>query len=115
MREHPQKIEELQIEIARIGAELQTVREKIGSREALMTLDVVTARDEGGKPLYSNESLRAAALTLAKENDEELSSLKSQEKTLEQNRSEMFARLERFRLEFKLFLLDREAELKNAI
>ena len=113
MREHPQKIEELQFEIARVGGELQTIREEIGSREALMTLDVVTARDEGGKPLYSNESLRAAALTLAKEQSEELNELKTREKTLEQTRSELFARLERFRLEFKLFLLDREAEIKR--
>ena len=102
MREHPQKIEEL-----------QTVREEIGSKEALMTLDIVTARDEGGKPLYSNESLRAAALTLAKEQSEELNELKNREKTLEQTRGESFARLERLRLEFKLFLLDREAEIKR--
>lgn len=113
MREHPQKIEELQIEITRVGAELQAVREEIGSREALMTLDIVTARDEGGKPLYSNESLRAAALTLAKEQSEELNELKNREKALEQTRGESFARLERLRLEFKLFLLDREAEIKR--
>ena len=113
MREHPQKIEELQIEIARVGAELQAVREEIGSREALMTLDIVTARDESGKPLYSNESLRAAALTLAKEQSEELNELKNREKALEQTRGELFARLERLRLEFKLFLLDREAEIKR--
>ncbi len=113
MREHPQKIEELQIEIARVGSELQTIREDIGKREALMTLDVITARDESGKPLYSNESLRNAALTLAKEQSEELNELKTGEKALEQTRSEMFARLERLRLEFKLFLLDREAEIKR--
>lgn len=113
MREHPQKIEEIQIEIARVGTELQTVREEIGNREALMTLDVVTARDESGKPLYSNESLRVAALTLAKEQSDELNDLKTREKALEQNRSELFARLERLRLEFKLFLLDHEAEIKR--
>ena len=113
MREHPQKIEEIQIEIARVGTELQTVREEIGKLEALMTLDVVTARDEGGKPLYSNESLRAAALTLAKEQSEELNELKTREKTLDQRRSELFARLERLRLEFKLFLLDQGAEIKR--
>ena len=113
MREHPQKIEELQIEIARVTAELQTVRDQIGNREALMTLEIVTARDDDGKPLYSNESLRAAALALAKEQSEELNSLKNREKALEQNRSEFFARLERLRLEFKLFLLDREAEINR--
>ncbi|MDQ4123185.1 MAG: hypothetical protein M3209_17245 [Acidobacteriota bacterium] len=113
MREHPQKIEELQIEIARITSELQTIREELGSREALMTLDVVTARDESGKPLYSNELLRTAALTLAKEQSEELKDLKIREKIIEQTRSEMFARLERLRMEFKLFLLDREAEIKR--
>ena len=102
-----------QIEIARVGAEQQAVREEIGSREALMTLDIVTARDEGGKPLYSNESLRAAALILAKEQSEELNELKNREKALEQTRGEMFARLERLRLEFKLFLLDQEAEIKR--
>lgn len=113
MREHPRKIEELQIEIARVGGELETVRGEIGRREALITLDVVTARDEGGKPLYSNESLRTAALTLAKEQSEELNDFKIRERTLEQTRSELFARLERLRLEFKLFLLDEEAEIKR--
>jgi hypothetical protein len=113
MREHPRKIEELSLEIARVSAELQDVREEIGSREAFMALEVATARDEAGKPLYSNESLRAAALTLAKEQSEEIKALRHQEKTFEQNRSEMFARLERLRLEFKLFLLDREAEINR--
>ena len=113
MREHPQKIEELQIELSRATSELQTIREEIGGREALLTLDVVTAKDETGKPLYSNESLRAAALILAKEQSAEINELKTREKSLEQTRSELFARLERLRLEFKLFLLDREAEIKR--
>jgi predicted nucleic acid-binding Zn-ribbon protein len=112
MRDYPQKIEELQIEIARVSSELQTAREEIGNREALLTLDVVSTRDEAGKPLYPNEALRSAALTLARENSEELKDLRNREKLLEQTRSELFARLERLRLEFKLFLLDREAEIK---
>jgi hypothetical protein len=113
MREHPRKIEELSLEIARLDAELQDVREEIGSREAFMTLEIGAARDEAGKPLYSNETLRAAALTLAKEQSEDTKALRHQEKTLEQTRSEMFARLERLRFEFKLFLLDREAEINR--
>lgn len=113
MREHPQKIEELQIELARVNTELQTIRDEIAGKEALLTLDVVTAKDETGKPLYSNESLRAAALTLAKEQSPELNELKTREKNLDQIRSELYARLERLRLEFKLFLLDQEAEFKR--
>ena len=113
MREHPQKIEELQIELTRVTTELQTIREEIGGKEALLVLDVVTAKDETGKLLYSNESLRNAALILAKEQSAELNELKNREKFLEQTRSELFARLERLRSEFKLFLLDREAEIKR--
>ncbi len=51
MREHPEKIERISIEIVEINERLQTLRDQIGKQEALMTLEIVTAKDESGKPL----------------------------------------------------------------
>jgi predicted nucleic acid-binding Zn-ribbon protein len=113
MREHPQKIEELQLQIADLNRDLDDVREKVATREALMTIEIVTARDETGKPLYSNESMRAAAVTLAKNNSEELRNLWEQENNFEYKKSELFARLERLRLEFKLYLIERQEEINR--
>jgi seryl-tRNA(Sec) selenium transferase len=108
MREHPEKIEQISLEIADLNERLQSLRERIGKHEALMTLEIVTAKDEQGKALYPNESLRSAALVLSKDNSAELQSLIAEERETERRRAETFARLERLRLEFKLFLLDRQ-------
>ena len=78
-----------------------------------MTLEIVTAKDEQGKPLYPNESLRNAALILSKDQSEELQNLIVEERTAERSRAELFARLERLRLEFKLFLLDEQKQIAS--
>jgi hypothetical protein len=52
MREHPEKIEQINLKIIQINERLQNVRDQIGKQEALMTLEIVTAKDELGKPLY---------------------------------------------------------------
>lgn len=106
MREHPEKIEQTSLEIAGLNERLQTLREQIGRQEALMTLEIVTAKDDLGKPLYPNESLRNAALVLSKDQSDELQNLINEEREIERSRAELYARLERLRLEFKLFLLD---------
>lgn len=111
MREHPEKIEQISLEIAGLNEKLQSLRDQIGNQEALMTLEIVTAKDEQGKPLYPNESLRNAALVLSKHQSEELQSLISEEREIDRRRAASFARLERLRLEFKLFLLDEGKEI----
>ncbi|MBA3694196.1 MAG: hypothetical protein H0X49_17640 [Acidobacteria bacterium] len=108
MREHPEKIEQINLKIIQINERLQNVRDQIGKQEALMTLEIVTAKDELGKPLYPNESLRNAALLLSKDQSAELQNLITEERATEHHRAELFAQLERLRLEFRLFLLDKQ-------
>ena len=114
MREHPEKIEQVSLEIANVTESLQNVRDQIGKQEAVLTLEIVTAKDEAGKPLYPNESLRNAALTLLKDQSEELQKLIFEERAYEKKRAEFFASLERLRLEFKLFLIDKQIEIGSA-
>ncbi len=110
MREYPAQIEALSNELTEVTEKIEDIRKQIGHYEAILTLDIVAAKDEKSKPLYSNESLREAALTLAREQSEELKPLYVEIRELERRRAELFAKLERLRLEFRLFLIERAAD-----
>lgn len=72
MNNYPERIEQANVTLANLNLEITDLRDRIGVREALMSLDVLTATDDKDKPLYGNETARSAALTLEKSNDAEL-------------------------------------------
>ena len=113
MRDHPEKIEHLQKEIIDINFAISKERERLNIIESDITIDVNTAKGVDGKPLFSNDSLRKAAITKQCDDDSEYTKIKSDLEDSERNRLYKLAELERLRLEFKLFLLDRQEEINS--
>lgn len=113
MRNHPEKIEQLQKEITDINFTIAKERERLNIIESDITIEVNTAKGIDGKLLFSNDSLRKAAVTKQCDDDPEYTSIKNSLEDIERDRLYKLAELERLRLEFKLFLLDREEEISN--
>ena len=70
------------------------------------------AKDDAAKPVFPNEAARNATFQITCGEHEELQNLIAERGQQEFKRAELFARLERLRLKFKLYLLEREAEIK---
>ena len=58
----PEEIEATFLHIAAMDEQLKVLRSSIRTVEIDITLDVVGARDDRGKPVLSNEMLREAAV-----------------------------------------------------
>lgn len=69
-------IADLSKERQTIHKKQQQIRDKINVIRAKLIIDIGTARDDRGKPVYSNEHLRNAALTLRLDENEEYQRLK---------------------------------------
>ena len=113
MRHHPEKIELLQKEITDINFTIAKERERLNIIESDITIEVNTAKGIDGKPLFSNDSLRKAAITKQCDDEYEYTRIKNGLEESEKNRLYKMAELERLRLEFKLFLLDRQEEISD--
>ena len=113
MRDHPEKIETLQKEITDINFTISKERERLNIIESDITIDVNTAKGTDGKSLFSNDSLRKAAVTKQCSDDTDFTSIKNTIEELERNRWYKLSEVERLRLEFKLFLLDRQEEINS--
>ncbi len=111
MTNFPERIEQLAMQTAAKGREVQDLREQIGLKESAATLEILNARDEEGRPLYSNETARGAALALALAANPKHTELKRRLAAAETERAELLANLERARGEFRLHLLDRQQEI----
>lgn len=79
--------------------------------EIIETLDIAATKTGEGKPLYSNETTRTAALALRLLGNGDYTDLKEALARAERKRQELTARLERLRGEFKLALVERQAEI----
>ena len=107
----PERIEQLALQQAAKSREVQDLREQISQRESAATLEILNARDEEGRPLYTNETARNAALKLALAANTRYTELERRLVTVETERATLLANLERARNEFRLHLLDRQAEI----
>jgi hypothetical protein len=72
------QIAELQRRKLSVEKQKQKLRDRIHIIRAKLTIEIGTAKDNKGKPVYSNESLRDAALTLKLEEHSEYSTLRDQ-------------------------------------
>jgi hypothetical protein len=74
-------------DLARQRHSIRKQQQKIWDRtsviRAKLTIDIATAKDDKGKPIYSNEQLREAALTLGLAEDEEFQGLKERLRALD--------------------------------
>ncbi len=79
--------------------------------EIIETLDIAAAKTRDGKPLYSNEATRDVTLALRLLGNEDYAELKETLARAERKRQELTARIERLRGEFKVYLLECQAEI----
>ena len=108
---YPERIEAVSLTIAAKNREMTALRNEIELKQSAATLEILNARDENAKPLYSNETARSAAIRLALAANPRYQELESKLAAVEMDRARAFAALERLRGEFKLYLLDRQQEV----
>jgi hypothetical protein len=111
MKNHPETIERLLRETADMNLGIERERESLGVIEANTQIEIATAKGEDGKPLFSNDTIRKAAFTKAI-SENALYVVRSQSlEELEKQRLYTQAHVERLKMKFKLYLLDREQEI----
>ena len=111
---YPSDIERTVLELAECNRQSAELRERLAATESLIIQDIAAAKTPEGKPQFSNESVRAAELTLRMRADAESADIKAQIERGEMQKQLHLARLERLRGEFKLYLVERQAEIATA-
>ena len=105
-----QRLAELIDELAKLSKRqhaLHRKRQEIVYRTILirapLVIDIAKAKDEKGKPVYSNEQLREAALTLRLEKNDEYRRLRAERLELEDQDDELITEVNRL-VDHKLLL-----------
>ena len=111
MHKYPEQIEETSLRLSETTQAISELRERIAEIEAIETLEIVNAKTPEGKPQFSNESTRNAELVLRLRQNKDTVELKQMLTAHEQQRAQMLARLERLRGDFKIALLERQADI----
>jgi len=111
--DYPERIEAVSLTIAAKNREMTDLRNQLDLKQSAATLEILNAKDEQARPLYSNETARTAAIKLALAANTRYQELERKLAAAEMDRAAAFASLERLRGEFKLYLLDRQQELGN--
>jgi hypothetical protein len=111
--DYPERIEAVSLTIAAKNREIADLRNQMDLKQSAATLEILNAKDENARPLYSNETARSAAIKLALAANPRYQELERKLSAAEMDRAQAFAGLERLRGEFKLHLLDRQQELSN--
>ena len=108
MRDLLNQLQRVGNDLANLNYQLQLDREALALREATISLAILDARNETGKPLYSNETARAAALTIRLNEDAEYRIQQAAIRNAERERGHLQALLEQLRGLFKVELLERQ-------
>ena len=115
MRDLLNQLQRVGNDLANLNYQLQLDRAALALREATISLAILDARNETGKPLYSNETARAAALALRLNEDADYRIQQAAIRNAERERGHLQAMLEQLRGLFKVELLERqEAIATNA-
>jgi phosphoglycerate-specific signal transduction histidine kinase len=77
------RLAELEKKRHELRRERRMTSDRVSVIRAELMIDIAKARDEKGKPIYSNENLRRAALTLRMEENEEYQGLKERQRDLD--------------------------------
>jgi phosphoglycerate-specific signal transduction histidine kinase len=77
------RLAELEQKRHELRRERRATSDRVSVIRAELMIDIAKARDEKGKPIYSNENLRRAALTLRMEENEECQGLKERQRDLD--------------------------------
>lgn len=108
---YPEQIEKASLDLAETQREAARLRERLAETESLLTLEINNAKTPEGKALYSNEATRNAELTLRLRDEPEAMEIKRMLERADERRTRQLAQLERLRGEFKLHLVERQAEI----
>ena len=84
------QIAELERKKLKLEKEQETVRDRQRIIHSELLLEINMAKDEKGKPIYSNEHLRRAALHLKLEEHEEYLELRKKSRLIEHERREIY-------------------------
>jgi hypothetical protein len=112
---YPEQIEETALLLGEVQREAAEQRERLAEIESILTLEVAGAKSPEGKPLYSNEAARSAELTLRLRGHEDAAQIRGLLERADDKKTRLLARLERLRGEFKLLLVERQAETAAAL
>jgi hypothetical protein len=95
-------------DLAELNYQLQLDREALAALEAEISLQILDAKNDVGKPLYSNETARANALTLQLRQHTDYQYRLANIRATEQERARLQAGLEQLRGLFKVELIERQ-------
>ena len=112
---YPQQIEKAALDLAEVQREAAEQRERLAEIESILTLEIAGAKSPEGKPLYSNEAVRSAELVLRLREHEDASQIKGLLERADEKKARLLVHLERLRGEFKLYLVERQAEAIAAL
>jgi hypothetical protein len=113
MQNYPQLIAEQAQALAAIARELTDLRNLSARIEHECLLTVITATNDAGKPLHSNETARQAAHQALLYANQSWLANRERVAELEQRKAEANAQLERLRGEFKIAIVERQAQIVN--
>jgi hypothetical protein len=112
MNNYPEQIEQTAINIANLAREINAIRSDMREIEIEQMGEVLSATDSATmKPLFSNDKQRDYALAVRLGDDGQYCALKVSLAERELEKGIAAAKLERLRAEFKLHLLDRQADI----
>jgi hypothetical protein len=98
-----------------VSRKLGEIREKIGLIQARLLLEVAQERDESGKPIYSNEKLREAAVRVRRAEDDTYQELHEAEKALRHEHEDLIVELNRLSARKELLTADRDRGLLSLL
>lgn len=107
------QIEHASLDLAEMQREAATLRERLAEIESILTLEIANAKSPEGKPLYSNAATRTAELVLRLRGCADAKQIKELLTRADERRARLSAQQEGLRGEFKLHLLDKQAEITH--
>lgn len=113
MKNYPEQIESMLIELARLNRLIEETRAKISIVESDLQLEIISARNVDGKAVFTNDTARGAAFVKSCDESGELQTLIVERRTHEHRRAVLLAKVERLRLEFRAHELDRLEQIKT--
>lgn len=114
MSNYPEQIEQTRLNVLSIRDTLKFVLDRAGQIKDGVTANVASETGPDGKPLYSNEAKRTAAIAAYLLDLDEYQQLQVTERNLRKELERADARLERLRNEFSEYKLDRREKLVAA-
>ncbi len=98
-------------ESRQVGRKLGEIREEIQLIRARLLLEIAQERDERGKPVYSNEKLREAAVTVRLAEHDGYQVLHEKERVLRREHEDLLIELGRLSARRELLAADQDRSL----